>query len=194
MSRGPKRKQYIDEAAEMYKAGLSVEEISKYYGVSRQSLYQCLKLRGIHFRNQTRTGHENHFYRGGSVGDKHAVHLVERAIAKGILTRSNKCQECDKSGEFKDGRPLIQAHHNDYNKPLDVRWLCQSCHHKWHQKNTPIPLDPSKVENEKILLAKKEEIGICLFCGGEFEKKYSWQVCCNRSCANSLAWKKRKEK
>lgn len=190
MSKGPERKQYLDEAAKMYEAGLSIGEISKYYGVSRQSLYQCLKLRGVNFRSQTRTGKENHFYRGGSIGDKRSTHLVERAIAKGLLIRPDKCQECNQSSEFKDGRPSIQAHHDDYNKPLDVRWLCQGCHHKWHQENTPVSFDPSIIVVADTEQSKK--IGICEFCGEEFEKKNSRQACCNRSCANSLAWKKRK--
>lgn len=29
----------------------------------------------------------------------------------------------------------IHAHHNDYSKPLNVRWLCSVHHFEWHKKN-----------------------------------------------------------
>jgi len=36
-----------------------------------------------------------------------------------------KCEACGK-GDF------IQAHHEDYNKPTEVIWLCAACHKKTH--------------------------------------------------------------
>lgn len=44
---------------------------------------------------------------------------VAYAIRTGKLTRL-PCEIC--------AEPKTQAHHEDYNKPLEVRWLCFRCH------------------------------------------------------------------
>lgn len=50
---------------------------------------------------------------------------VGNAIARGGLIRL----PCEKCGEVK-----VHAHHDDYSKPLSVRWLCV-VHHREHHKN-----------------------------------------------------------
>lgn len=32
------------------------------------------------------------------------------------------------------GNENVQAHHEDYSKPLDVIWLCPACHAQWHKE------------------------------------------------------------
>ena len=127
------RKDY-DHAVEMYNMGMSIENIAEYYGVSRQSMWKCLQRRGVKFRDNKRYGAENHFYRGTKANEM-AHDVVERALGKGILVRPTTCEICGKSGMFSDGRSMIQAHHTDYNKPLDVMWICQKCHHEWHKNH-----------------------------------------------------------
>ena len=46
---------------------------------------------------------------------------VWNATKKGILTRPKRCQMC--SVECKP-----EAHHADYNRPLEVIWVCRLCH------------------------------------------------------------------
>ena len=50
---------------------------------------------------------------------------VSKSIRNGILSR----QPCVRCGEAKS-----VAHHEDYDKPLDVVWLCQPCHKQRHKE------------------------------------------------------------
>ena len=50
---------------------------------------------------------------------------VARAVKNGTLAR----QPCCRCGESK-----TVAHHEDYDKPLEVVWLCQSCHKQRHKE------------------------------------------------------------
>jgi len=46
---------------------------------------------------------------------------VSYAIKTGALVRPEVCSSCDCICQ-------AQAHHHDYEKPLEVEWLCQGCH------------------------------------------------------------------
>ena len=50
---------------------------------------------------------------------------VARAIRNGLLVR----MPCIRCGEAKS-----VAHHEDYDKPLEVMWLCQPCHKQRHKE------------------------------------------------------------
>ena len=53
-----------------------------------------------------------------------AQNLLNYAIRTGKIDRG-VCEMC--------GTPdRVHAHHHDYSKPYDVRWLCFSCHKKSH--------------------------------------------------------------
>ena len=134
----------VQEAIVMYRRGMSLQEVGNFYNVSRQAMWDLLRRR-MALRSQLRFGEENHFYRGGIYSDKRVQHVVEKAIKKGVLVPRN-CEVCDAEYLFKDGRFAIQAHHADYNKPLDVQWLCQKCHHQWHKNNRPIKRRDDKQE------------------------------------------------
>jgi ribosomal protein S27AE len=59
---------------------------------------------------------------------KYPERIKARVIARYYIKRGKiKKQPCEICGNKK-----TQAHHEDYNKPLEVRWLCPSCHKKLH--------------------------------------------------------------
>ncbi len=49
------------------------------------------------------------------------------AVERGKIKRPSKCSQCSKKCK-PDG------HHRDYNKPLEVIWLCRQCHSNKHRK------------------------------------------------------------
>lgn len=58
---------------------------------------------------------------------------VHAAVRRGDLTRPERCEDCGSAGRgYKDGRAGIHAHHDDYEKALEVRWLCGDCHDAVH--------------------------------------------------------------
>ena len=53
---------------------------------------------------------------------------VKNALKDGKITRPDICSCCSKPAR-------LDGHHDDYSKPLDVRWLCRICHNQWHREN-----------------------------------------------------------
>ncbi len=127
----------VTEAVAAYDGGASLAVVAKRFSVFRQSMHDLLKRRTT-MRPQKRYGADNHFERGGATATDAAHNAVEHALKRGVLVNPGCCEVCGRIGSFRDGRTAIQAHHDDYNHPLRVRWLCQKCHHEWHKTNTAI--------------------------------------------------------
>lgn len=58
-----------------------------------------------------------------------ARNAVNNAVRKGRLLRQ-PCERC--------GWSPAEAHHDDYSRPLDVRWLCFRCHREGEHGQTVI--------------------------------------------------------
>lgn len=57
---------------------------------------------------------------------KYKAHLaVNNAVRNGSLINPNMCSVCRSTNH-------IEGHHDDYDQPLVVRWLCSRCHSIWH--------------------------------------------------------------
>ena len=57
--------------------------------------------------------------------------IIGNKIRNGTLERPENCSSCGVVCK-------PHAHHDDYEKPLEVRWLCVSCHATWHRHNPKV--------------------------------------------------------
>jgi len=78
-------------------------------------------------RGSRRTADDTRVYRSNNPLKYRAHQLVGRAVLTGKLTKK-PCEVCSKVN-------TVQAHHDDYSRPLDVRWLCAVCHCSWHKEH-----------------------------------------------------------
>lgn len=62
-----------------------------------------------------------------------AHNAVSRAVRSGRLKRE-PCERC--------GAEKSYGHHEDYNKKLEVMWLCQPCHKQRHKELAILEIDP----------------------------------------------------
>ena len=97
--------------------------------------YKAQTCRGCN----SQAGEHNHNYKHGQSADNmHWKRLqqqryperwaartaVHKALRAGTIRRG-PCEVC--------GDVDTQAHHDDYGKPLEVRWLCAECHRALHR-------------------------------------------------------------
>lgn len=62
----------------------------------------------------------------------YAAHVITcNALRDGKIFREEVCSVCGSTYN-------VEGHHDDYTKPLELRWLCEPCHKEWHRHNTPI--------------------------------------------------------
>ena len=60
-------------------------------------------------------------WRDKNIQAKKAHSKLRLAFERGETTKPSKCSVCNK-------KKKVEGHHDDYNKPLEVKWVCAACH------------------------------------------------------------------
>lgn len=121
MAQGKKAPKELDDLATQYPAVV----LAKMFNVTAQTISNARKRQNAS-RNPKRS----------KKCVRSACYAVRNALRSGKLVRPKCCESCGGKETFnKRGYSLLEAHHDDYSKPLEVRWLCKTCHRHWHQYN-----------------------------------------------------------
>jgi hypothetical protein len=59
-----------------------------------------------------------------------ARYILANAVTAGLVIKPGRCSQC----QVTPGKRGLHGHHIDYSKPLEVQWLCSTCHGKAHRK------------------------------------------------------------
>ncbi len=89
-------------------------------GPERRAAYKA-NIKAWNMANGSRRYLITERYRKANPAKMRARDAVQRALRRGQITRHD-CEACGSGG--------AQAHHDDYSRPLDVRWLCPAHHAK----------------------------------------------------------------
>lgn len=145
------RKIDLQEATRLYEAGYTCSEIAKHFGVSRQAVYSLLSKYGVYqpggnarqidfnaLNDSLERGRKDLLarLRKRERISQQVYRCVTKAIAEGSLV-PQPCEVCSSMPILANGNRGVQAHHDDYTKPLEVRWLCSKHHAEWHRLNKP---------------------------------------------------------
>jgi hypothetical protein len=85
---------------------------------------KCDQKRDLSYRIETNKRYIN------KNPEKYAAHVVFIEAKRTGKIISQPCEIC--------GNPKSDGHHDDYSKPLQVRWLCRRHHIAHHWPNSPI--------------------------------------------------------
>lgn len=101
-----------------------------YRDIGGTSDYDRKREQGAERRAQKKLATQKH--RANNPLKYKARTAVSNALRSGRLLKGS-CEVC--------GSAQVQAHHHDYAKPLDVRWLC-FVHHREHEHGQTIDRQP----------------------------------------------------
>lgn len=119
------------EAIDLVRQGMTANSVAELYGVSRQYIGYLCHIPG-NIKQKDRELSPDQSYEHARIGS-----FTRQAIAKGVLI-PEPCEICGVFGKDENGKRRVNAHHDDYNKPLKVRWLCTKHHLEWHKNNIAI--------------------------------------------------------
>ena len=123
---GRRRDPRYKDIVSLFDSGKTAKELAELYGVGICTIEDVLKTRGIERGDKRGYKHMLGNPGGRNREAKEFRSIVAKAKREGVLVAPELCSECHE-------KKKLSGHHDDYSKPLEVRWLCTRCHNKFHQ-------------------------------------------------------------
>lgn len=105
-------------------------------GQAKHYVWICRPCYAAYFRRWTKTGAgkrhvQNIAAQRKADPEKRAKHIIRCAVGAAVRHGKLRRLPCEVCGA------QAHAHHDDYSRPLDVRWLCPMHHKQHHHPRNP---------------------------------------------------------
>ncbi len=115
---------------EVYDPSKQSKKWKEYYEKNREKLLEKKKIQRSNLSEEQKQNvrDQNRLWRIKNPEKERAHKIVEYAIQKGEIIKPEVCENCGK-------KLRLDAHHEDYSKPLEIQWFCRFCHVQHHKKD-----------------------------------------------------------
>jgi len=100
-------------------------DVTKNYRANKEHYREYERARFQREERKARIAEYQRKRRKRNPGKEFARSALSNAIRIRKIKRPDMCEKCGSGGR-------IEGHHNNYDKPLDVQWLCFVCHRAEH--------------------------------------------------------------
>ena len=114
----------VKDICTAYLNGETMVSLAQRFKRTHPAILNQLRRNGVATRPRS-------YFRSRAIVDNRAVQQTNNDLRAGRIVKPSECSECH-------AVKRVVAHHDDYNKPKQIRWLCDKCHHAWHRNNDAI--------------------------------------------------------
>lgn len=115
---------YQEEYRESHPEKVKISQARNYYTRNEDDLLRK-KENGQRFRKTEKYKIWSEKYKEKVKEKNKCRSILCNAVRDGKIERPKICEICLKEKK-------IDAHHADYDKPFEVKWVCRKCHHQIH--------------------------------------------------------------
>lgn len=100
--------------------------------LKKRIFYRNNKKKWHKYKNTSRKKSKNEIKNPTEIKKEKARRTLRHAVRDGCVIKPKYCSRCLRPFP----RRLIHGHHDDYDKPLLVVWLCSPCHGEKHREGS----------------------------------------------------------
>ena len=109
-----------------------------------QSVIEAARTREYHKRHREEIAAKTRQQRSAAPEKFRARERFNHELRAGRIVRASTCERCGQPHE------CLHAHHDDYSRPLDVKFLCPKCHRRYHAAKKLAADSRIEVRNGKV--------------------------------------------